>query len=421
MIIPVSRVGSSKKGLAVDWIDTRTLAVRQLEPPREEAVEYITDGHGTVRIMGMRSNHGNFQDTGVIRYLYRVQGSSEWQKLGDSNELEGRGFSPYAVDHDLNIAYGFKKKDGRLALYSVALDGSLRENLVFARADVDVDRLIRIGRRKRVVGFSYATDVRVSNFLDPSIEKLMGVDFEGRAPAAYTENRRFKHGREQVAGIRRQRRRIPGVYYIFDRTSRVLQTFLVARRELEGVKLASVRSVTYPASDGVMIPGYLTLPPDRENARGLPAIVLPHGGPSARDEWGFDWLSQFYASRGFAVLQPNFRGSSGYGDAWFQQNGFPVLADRDCRRTCCRALAGHGGYRRSGKARRRRLVLWRIRRITVGCRRSHALQGRGGDRAGDRLTGVERRASQLVRFRSGTRIRGRRAAHARRISIGARG
>jgi dipeptidyl aminopeptidase/acylaminoacyl peptidase len=54
----------------------------------------------------------------------------------------------------------------------------------------------------------------------------------------------------------------------------------------------------------------------------LPAIVLPHGGPSARDEWGFDWLSQYFAHLGYAVLQPNFRGSAGYGDAWFQQNGF---------------------------------------------------------------------------------------------------
>ena len=49
---------------------------------------------------------------------------------------------------------------------------------------------------------------------------------------------------------------------------------------------------------------------------------MPHGGPGARDEWGFDWLAQFYANQGFAVLQPNFRGSSGYGDAWFQENGF---------------------------------------------------------------------------------------------------
>jgi dipeptidyl aminopeptidase/acylaminoacyl peptidase len=71
-----------------------------------------------------------------------------------------------------------------------------------------------------------------------------------------------------------------------------------------------------------MIPGYLTLPPGIDNPHGLPAIVMPHGGPSTRDDWGFDWLAQFFAARGYAVLQPNFRGSSGYGDDWFRDNGF---------------------------------------------------------------------------------------------------
>ncbi len=71
-----------------------------------------------------------------------------------------------------------------------------------------------------------------------------------------------------------------------------------------------------------MIPAYLTLPPGSADPHGLPAIVLPHGGPSARDTWGFDWLAQFFAARGFAVLQPNYRGSAGYGDAWFEHNGF---------------------------------------------------------------------------------------------------
>src|SRR3546814_12165466 len=64
--------------------------------------------------------------------------------------------------------------------------------------------------------------------------------------------------------------------------------------------------LTYPAADGVSIPAYLTLPPGKE-AKNLPAIVLPHGGPAARDEWGFDWLSQYLASLGYAVLQPNYR------------------------------------------------------------------------------------------------------------------
>ena len=71
-----------------------------------------------------------------------------------------------------------------------------------------------------------------------------------------------------------------------------------------------------------MIPGYLTLPPGRSDAKGLPAIVMPHGGPSSRDEWGFDWLAQYFAQEGFAVVQPNYRGSSGYGDQWYQNNGF---------------------------------------------------------------------------------------------------
>jgi dipeptidyl aminopeptidase/acylaminoacyl peptidase len=71
-----------------------------------------------------------------------------------------------------------------------------------------------------------------------------------------------------------------------------------------------------------MIPGYLTLPPWRETARGLAAIVMFHGGPSSRDFWGFNWLAQYFAARGFAVLQPNYRGSSGFGDDWFENNGF---------------------------------------------------------------------------------------------------
>ncbi|WP_341713627.1 alpha/beta fold hydrolase, partial [Erythrobacter sp.] len=78
---------------------------------------------------------------------------------------------------------------------------------------------------------------------------------------------------------------------------------------------------SYPARDGTQIPGYLTLPPGSDG-KGLPAIVLPHGGPSARDEWGFDWLVQFFVARGYAVLQPNYRGSAGYGEAWFGKNGF---------------------------------------------------------------------------------------------------
>jgi dipeptidyl aminopeptidase/acylaminoacyl peptidase len=114
----------------------------------------------------------------------------------------------------------------------------------------------------------------------------------------------------------------PGVYYLFDRKLRQLQTFLVVRGELEGVKLADVKPIHYQAADGTQIPAYMTLPPGVDTPKNLPAIVMPHGGPDARDYWRFDWLAQFYASRGYVVLQPNFRGSTGYGDDFFKQNGF---------------------------------------------------------------------------------------------------
>ncbi len=318
-----SRLGSSASGLALDWIDTRTLAARSIETPREQVVEYISDGRGTVRVMGVESNRGAAEGyaSGDLNYFYRREGSQEWQKFGELVGQEHNGFEPYAVDHDRNVAYGFKKRDGRFALYAVALDGSLREDLMFARPDVDVSGLIRIGRRNRVVGVTYVTEFQHSALFDPELEKLVNSISKAlpNQPLLHIVDSNVD---ESKLLIRAGSDQDPGVYYIFDRKSRQLDTYFVVRNELEGVRLATVKPVTFPAKDGTLIPGYLTLPPGSENAKDLPAIVLPHGGPDARDVWGFDWLVQFYASRGYAVLQPNFRGSSGYGDDWFKRNGF---------------------------------------------------------------------------------------------------
>jgi dipeptidyl aminopeptidase/acylaminoacyl peptidase len=316
-----SHLGSTAQGLGVDWIDTRTLAVKHVEPPRLDAIRYITDGRGTVRIVGAKHTYtGGQQTTNIATYSYRLPGSREWLKLADYDTTDDSGFDPIAVDHDLNVAYGYKKKEGLLALYSVALDGSLKEKLVYARPDVDVSGVVQIGRRNRVVGTAYSTEVGRATYFAPEIGTLVGslakalphslVDI---TDSSTDESRMLVSTSSDVD---------PGVYYLFDRNSHQLQTFLVKRAELEGITLAHVRPITYPATDGTQIPAYLTLPPGHENAKGLPAIVLPHGGPSDRDEWKFDWLPQFFAARGFAVLQPNFRGSTGYGDAWFQKNGF---------------------------------------------------------------------------------------------------
>lgn len=317
-----SHIGSSARGLAVDRVDTRTLSAVTVEKPLPSAVDYISDGRGEIRIRGLRRMiGGSGMDSGVTRYFYRPAGSKEWRKLSEHNSVDGSGFQPLAVDHDRNVAYGFAKKDGRLAFYSVALDGSGREEMLYARPDVDVDGLIRIGRRRRVVGVSYATDIRKPVYFDPAIAALTARLTKAlpHTPLVRVIDSSVDENRLLIfAGSDDD----PGAYFVLDRTTNRLQTLHAVRGDLMQQRLATVKSIRYAAADGTMVPAYLTLPPGKEEAKGLPAIVLPHGGPSARDEWGFDWLSQFYAARGYAVLQPNFRGSSGYGDAWFQQNGF---------------------------------------------------------------------------------------------------
>ena len=104
----------------------------------------------------------------------------------------------------------------------------------------------------------------------------------------------------------------PGSTYLYDRTSKKLTLQYQAREKLNRSYLAPMKAVKYPSSDGLEIPAYLTLPKGVE-AKNLPAIIVPHGGPWYRDSWGYNAFAQFLANRGYAVLQPNFRGSTGYG------------------------------------------------------------------------------------------------------------
>jgi dipeptidyl aminopeptidase/acylaminoacyl peptidase len=104
----------------------------------------------------------------------------------------------------------------------------------------------------------------------------------------------------------------PGDTYLFDRGTKKLTLQYHIREKLNRDYLAPMKAIRYKSSDGLEVPAYLTLPKGAE-AKNLALIVFPHGGPWARDNWGYDAFAQFWANRGYAVLQPNFRGSTGYG------------------------------------------------------------------------------------------------------------
>jgi dipeptidyl aminopeptidase/acylaminoacyl peptidase len=104
----------------------------------------------------------------------------------------------------------------------------------------------------------------------------------------------------------------PGEKYLFDRKSKKLELQYRIREKLPREALAELKPIRYKSSDGLEIPAYLALPKGLA-PKNLPTVILPHGGPWARDRWGYDSMTQFLANRGYAVLLPNFRGSTGYG------------------------------------------------------------------------------------------------------------
>ncbi|WP_457637339.1 S9 family peptidase [Oceanithermus sp.] len=118
----------------------------------------------------------------------------------------------------------------------------------------------------------------------------------------------------RVWTLREERDAASPRYWLYDRKTGELSLIGEAIPALAEYTLAPMQTVRYPALDGLEIEAYLTLPPGRE-PRGLPAVIVPHGGPWHRDAWGFDPIAQWLANRGYAVLQPNFRGSTGYGKA----------------------------------------------------------------------------------------------------------
>ncbi len=317
-----SAIAEQRPGFGVEEVDSVSLKRRTVERARGDASEYISDGNGNVRVMGtIGANPDGYINT-KASYYFRKQGSKDWEPLSrlDLTANGVGGFNPYAIDPVKNVVYGFDDKDGYAALYTVALDGSGKKDLVLGRNDVDVDGLVRIGRNDRVVGVSYATEHRVTEFFDPELKKLgaaLGKALPGKPLVSFVDASADENKLLLFAGSDVD----PGKFYLYDKTSHQLGEVLPVRPDLVGVAMAPMQAITFPASDGTQIPAYLTLPPG-SSGKNIPAIVMPHGGPAARDEWSFDWLVQFFAARGYAVLQPNFRGSAGYGSAWYKKNGF---------------------------------------------------------------------------------------------------
>jgi dipeptidyl aminopeptidase/acylaminoacyl peptidase len=262
-----------------------------------------------------------FDNAGNLRAAVRTMPSGDTQIL----RIEANGFTPIYTCSVLEDCYlsGFDAANKRVHLVTNKGDLDLTEldaldvqSGATEKIESDPEKHVDFGylRRSdvdyRLLFTAYTDDRDRHYFRDKAFErdwdrlqaKMPGMEVR-LGSASADENLWIVIGTSDVE---------PGVTYLWNRNANTLDLQYRVREEIPRASLSHVKSIHYKSSDGLEIPAYLTLPaglPDKN----LPLVVFPHGGPWGRDFYGFDPFAQFLANRGYAVLQPNFRASTGYG------------------------------------------------------------------------------------------------------------
>ncbi len=268
---------------------------------------WITDHNGKLRAA--------IETDGVNEtFLYRANESEDFRRLITTNFRET--FSPAMFDYDNKFMYVVsnlsRDKD---AIYKFDPDENKLLDLIFEHTEVDVGGILHSKKKKKITGITYVTDKLNYKFLDEEreeIQKTLEAFFPGFELAVTDCD-----DDETKFIVRTYSDNSRGTYYFYNRNDNSLSKLADLSPWLKPEHLAHMQPMKFQSRDGLDIHGYLTLPVGIET-KDLPLVVIPHGGPGARDAWGFDSEAQFLANRGIAVLQVNFRGSTGYGKEFWQ-------------------------------------------------------------------------------------------------------
>lgn len=295
---------------AVVRIDLATGAATRVQGPRDGVWNWYADGSGVVRAGVDYSNNR-------ITLFYRAHAGDELRRI-DSRRYPQDGSVIDMIRFVQNTDRGIivtNAVTGRFAVYGYDFTTDTRGDAIFEHPSVDV-QVAMMGPNGELNGVAYEDDRLRIHWINPEYQRLQA-----------TLDRALPGKTNLVANASADGQRIlfwsgaaddPGTYYIYDRSARRIQPFMSPYESLVDRQFAPVRPISFRNRDGAELQGYLTLP-QRGETRGLPLILMPHGGPFARDSWNFDPWVQFLASRGYAVLQVNFRGSTGYGRAFVER------------------------------------------------------------------------------------------------------
>ncbi|HMO74981.1 MAG TPA: prolyl oligopeptidase family serine peptidase [Sphingopyxis sp.] len=325
----------------------------QIVRARPPVWEWYADDSGIVRA-------GIGWEGRKMRYYYRRTAEEDFKLIGAVRpDDENAWFDIAKVVSGSDEGYVLSdEKTGRQALYKFNYRTREIGDLVHGNDEYDIDDYWLTTDGRTLEGVSFTDDRERVLWFDPDAKDLQArIDRAVPDLQAWVTSRSADDNRLLILGTAPND---PGVYYVLDRTTREMALLAVRQNALPPEMLAETKAVRYKARDGREIPAYLTLPKGRA-AKDLPLIVHPHGGPyGVRDKLEYDAQVQLLANRGYAVLQPNYRGSGGYGtefgDAGVGQIGLAMQDDLDDgmdwlvdqgivdKGRVCMVGASYGGY-----------------------------------------------------------------------------
>ena len=322
---------------------------------RRDVWDWYADNQGVVRL-GFE-----FLDSGNIKVLYRKTEAEGFRSIAtiDRNKDPSKGiWQVMRIVGETDEGYVIEKDDsGFFALRKFNYATGTAGETVFAKPGTDIERAALDENNQPIAAFWSDDKARVEWF-DPAYKALqIRLNKALKGSDVVIADRSKDHSRMVVFAGREDD---PGAWYLYTASTKRLDMFYVEKPGLDPAQMAKPRPIAYQARDGVEIKGYLTLPLGRV-PKNLPLIIMPHGGPyGVRDSLEFSAWVQFLANRGYAVLQPNYRGSSGQGEAFEKlgdgQIGRKMQDDLDDgmdwavghgiadRQRVCMVGASYGGY-----------------------------------------------------------------------------
>lgn len=302
-------------------IDVRTGKFTTQMRPNPMVGSWATDGNGVVRV-GIGGD-----DDGKTRLMYRSSKDEALKTVSNERDATFTNSqirpSIFTAEGDMAIATSNKDNFRRVYRYNVKT-GEVSANPIFQVAGHDVDSLIADESRSRLTGIRYITDRTRTRWLDPrlaEVQKLFDDDFGTGNAQIISRN---LDNTKLILHIAKTSE--PGTYYLFETETGKLTVLGFYHPEIKDRDMNPTESVRYKASDGMEIPAIVTYPRHRPHRRNLPVIVMPHGGPfGVRDEaeFGFFPWHQSLAEAGYVVIQPNYRGSGGYGREFVKEGRKP--------------------------------------------------------------------------------------------------